>query len=903
MATGPRIERYESRVDTPIKAIEGGAAPIIPRSPDITTGLNMFAEAFGNIAKAQEQSNVANAQAQLASLEPEAQLAFRNKFNEVKNTWAPGAEPMADQMNKFIQDYTDTATKSVTNPRAREMILKRSNELRTNYMLQGADAQVGAEVEYRTGQYTQSYQTVADLSVTDPTKFGLEIAKLNATVMADEQIPVAKRQELVQKNARDAANQVAKVQAESNPDQVLALTGSMLGIKEPVLRTTGGKVDINEAIIRNESGGRMYGNAGEVLRGPAITTADGKTIHAYGKYQLLESTARDQAAKLGIPWSPEVFLRGRTGDASKDAETAAYHDQLGQAYIADQNRQFGGNPILIAAAHNMGPEATRGWAEGRPYQTQSGKWWYPKQPMDMSAMPEETRNYIGKLGVVEEQAPAAPTQGIAAEYAVPFQLLDGPQLLAARNAAQSRLAEINRQNEAKFAVDRDLFKQRIQDLETAGKEGDPFELPGFDEMATFLGPAQAILKTRQLQGYQNMARALKSLPSLSNAELSAAANMPNPDGTEDRENRQFMTDTIRAQADKLIALRKSDPGLAAQDAPGVQAAYSAWQQAGQALREAGKSATQEMVDARDASQQHYIATSFSQQRAWGVVEPKLPNDVLAGLTDGFAYNLANGNVPQAVRVFSDLPKQLGSYEAINQVGEKGGDLAWFSMEGVPPTVISQLNQAKGLKADEVGKFLPNGVKTADINREVQKAFGPLLQSLNANSIDQAASDPGTAGRYARNGYSLAAQYLIGGQASSAKEAANMAYKALYADRETIKNGLRIPNNFDADKVSAGLGQQIARLTPGEMFVAQASPGLTEADTRARILRTVRENGQWITDEQGTGAYLMAGGKPVMGKDGRPIHRTYDQAVKETKTWQPTQADLLEQYRATTRGFR
>lgn len=254
-------------------------------------------------------------------------------------------------------------------------------------------------------------------------------------------------------------------------------------------------------------------------------------------------------------------------------------------------------------------------------------------------------------------------------------------------------------------------------------------------------------------------------------------------------------------------------------------------------------------------------------------------------------------------MFSDLPKQLGSYEAINQVGEKGGDLAWFSMEGVPPTVISQLNQAKGLKADEVGKFLPNGVKTADINREVQKAFGPLLQSLNANSIDQAASDPGTAGRYARNGYSLAAQYLIGGQASSAKEAANMAYKALYADRETIKNGLRIPNNFDADKVSAGLGQQIARLTPGEMFVAQASPGLTEADTRARILRTVRENGQWITDEQGTGAYLMAGGKPVMGKDGRPIHRTYDQAVKETKTWQPTQADLLEQYRATTRGFR
>lgn len=898
-----RINQYESRVDTPIKAIDGGAAPILPGSPDVTRGMDMVAQAFGEIARAQEQSSAANAQAELASLEPQAQLDFRNKFNEVKNTWAPGAEPMADQMSKYIQDYTTQATAGVSNPRARELITKRANELRTSYMLQGADAQVGAEVEYRTGQYVSSYQTVADLSFTQPEKFGLEVAKLNATVMADEQIPLVKRQEIVQKHAREAANQVAKVQAESNPQQVIALTGSMLGITEPVLKTTGGKIDINEAIIRNESGGRMYGDGGEVLRGPAITTAGGQTIHAYGKYQLLESTAQQQAAKIGLPWDRALFLRGRTGDAAKDAETAAYHDQLGQAYIADQNRVFGGNPILIAAAHNMGPEATKGWAEGRPYQTQSGKWWYPKQPMDMAAMPEETRKYIGKLGVVEEQAPAAPTEGVAGEYTVPFRLLDGQQLLAARSAAQSRLAEINRQNEAKFAVDRDLFKQRIDDLEVAGKAGDAFEVPAFDEMVTFLGPAQAILQTRKLQGYQAMSQALKSLPGLTNAELTAAANMPNPEGTEDRANRQFMRDTVTDQAEKIIALRKSDPGLAAQDAPGVQAAYASWQDAAHQMKEAGPMATQEMVDARDAAQQHYITTSFAQQRSWGIVEPKLPQDVLSGLTDGFNYNLKNGNVPQAVRVFSELPKQLGSYEAINQVGEKGGDMAWFAMEGVSPTVISQLNQAAGLKSDEVGKFLPTNVKPADINREVQKAFGPLLATLNSPNIDQAASDPGTAGRYARNGYSLAAQYLIGGQASTAKEAANMAYKALYADRETIVNGLRVPNSFDSSKVVAGLGQQIARLTPDQMFVAQASPGLSEADTRNRILRTVRENGRWITDERGTGAYLMAAGKPVMGVDGKPIHRTYDQAIKETKTWEPTAQDYVEQYRATTRGFR
>jgi len=903
MASTPRIERYESRVDTPIKAIDGGAAPILPGSPDVTRGMSMVAEAFGNIARAQEQSNVANAQADLAALEPQAQLDIRNKFNEVKNTWAPGAEPMADQMNKYIQDYTANVTKGMTNVRSRDLIMKKANELRTSYMLQGADAQVGAEVEYRTGQYVNTYQTIADLSYTQPEKFGLEIAKQNAVVMSDEQIPLVKRQEIVQKYARDAANQVAKVQAESNPQQVIALTGSLMGITEPVLKTTGGKIDISEAIIRNESGGRMYGEGGEVLRGPAITTSDGQTIHAYGKYQLLEATAQQQAEKIGLPWDRALFLRGKTGDAAKDAETAAYHDQLGQAYIADQNRVFGGNPILIAAAHNMGPAATQGWAEGRPYQTQSGKWWYPKQPMDMSAMPEETRKYIGKLGVVEEQATAAPTEGIAGEYTVPFRLLDGQQLLAARSAAQSRLAELNRQNEAKFAVDRDIFKQRMEDTQTALVHGDAVEVPAFDEMATFLGPAQAILKTRQFQGYQQMAGALKSLPGQSNSELAALAGMPDPVGAEDRENRQFMVDTIRDRAEKVLALRKSDPGLSAQDAPGVQAAYASWQGAARDLQEAGPAATAEMVAARDAAQQHYITTSFAQQRSWGVVEPKLPLDVLSGLVDGFNSNLKNGNVAQATRVFSDLPKQLGSYEAINQVGEKGGDMAWFAMEGVSPTVIGQLNQAAGLKTDEVSKFLPASVKPADINREVQKAFGPLLTTLNASSIDQAASDPGTAGRYARNGYSLAAQYLIGGQASTAKEAANMAYKSLYADRETIVNGLRIPNDFDSNKVVAGLGQQIARLTPDQMYAPQASPGLSEADTRARILRTVQQNARWVTDEKGTGAYLMAAGKPVMDAAGKPIHRGYDQAIKETKTWEPGKQDYVDQYRATTRGFR
>lgn len=873
-----RINQYESQVATPSGVVESGPPGRVLEPFDFSTSAAFINQGLRNIAENQERTEVNNANAELAALEPQAQLDILNEYQRIQRSWAPGQEPIARQIDTFITDYAGKASEATSNPRARELIMAKATDLRTRYMLSGATYQQQAEVDFRTGQYTQSYETVAQLGIQAPEAFGLELTKLTNTVMADDQLSLEQRQTLVRKNANAAALTVAKVQAESTPDRTLAIANSLLGISEPALKVSGDGGDVVAGIIRNESGGRMYADSGEVLKGPAIRTASGQTIHAYGKYQLLEETARQQAKTLGIPWNRELFMRGRTGDAAKDAETAAYHDQLGQAYIADQMREFGGNPLLVAAAHNMGPAATRGWAAGRPYQTQSGKWWYPKQPMDMAAMPEETRNYLQKLGPIEQ---VAPDVAVSDEDTVPYRLLDPEQLLSIRSAAQSRMAEINRQNAERFAVDKALFSQRIDDMEAAAKAGDPIEIPGMDEMVTFLGPAQAILKARQLAGYQQMAASLKQLPGLSNDELQSVSNMPNPEGVEDRENRQFVTDTLRDKAKAILAQRNSDPGKAAvESSPQVQAAYRQWQEAASAYHNLPPNErTAEGYQAVNAAQASYITASFAQQRTWGIVDPKLPNDVVTGLSKSFVAGLDSGDPTVSVARYAALPQQLGSYEAIKQVGDKTGDTGWFAMEGVPPDVVLQLRQARAVKPEEAAKLLPDGIKTADVRTEVQRAFAPLINSLGAVGLDQT-SDNASATRYFNGGVTLATQYLISGQASSPKEAANLAYEQLYSSRETIKNGVRIPNQFDADQVTEGLRRRLGNIRPEQVYMRTSSPGLDEGQTRQRILRNIQQNGRWVTNETGDGAYLMVAGKPALDGGGQPISVKFQHVLNE-----------------------
>lgn len=871
----PRIKTYdETQVGTPSAQVSGAQGRGYDPFEIDVAGMG---RAFEGILQEKEKAELDNARADLVAQEPEAQLAFTNELARLQREWVPGQKPLAEQMSTFVASYTDELEKSITNPKAKQLARERGSELRLRYSLAAAQHENVRQLDHRISGYKDTYRKVANLSATDPKQLGVQLATLNAAVMADSQIPEADKATFVREHANAAALEVAKTQAELSPEQALAYVNSRLGVSEPTLTVKSGG-SVLEEIIKRESGGRQYDASGKTLRGAAIKTRDGQTIYAYGKYQLLESTAQATAKELGVPWNRELFFRDKTGDPIRDAETAQYHDLLGTAYVETQKTLFGGDPVLIAAAHNMGPAATKGWAAGRPYQTQSGKWWYPKGPKDLNAMPEETRKYVEGLGKVETKPVA--TDG---EEALAYRLLDNSQLLAVRSAAQARLAEIARAKDAQLELDKELFKQRVTDLEVAAKNGDPVEIPSDGELVTFLGPAKAALTKQKLLDYRQMAGGLKQLPGLSNAELRQVASMPDPEGPEDRENRQFVRDTLVKQAQAQLTARQADPGKAALEAsPAVKDTYTAWQQAAADFYGTPDAArTPEQFAAVNAAQARYVQTSFALQRTWGIAEPKLPADVVSDLAAGFRSQLRTDPRGATAR-FAALPKQLGSFDALQQVAAKAGDLGWFAMEQVPPNVMVKLQQAMALKPEGLNKQLPEGVKPADVSRAVANAFAPLTATLQQASPD-GAGDSLAANRYLNAGVALATQSIVTGQASDPSEAAQQAYAELYGDREAVIDGVRIPRELGPEQVAQGLRRRLEGLDHTTLFAHTPSPGLTLEETQFRIARAVRRQGRWVTNETGTGAYLMRAGVPVRDTSGKPISVSFTEAAQTPAT--------------------
>lgn len=896
-----RIPQYQQQVATPGGEIAGAQGRGV--SP-FNINLGGFQRFEQDLKQARVETEINNANAEISAEEPRAQLALATKFNEVTTAWTPDQKPVPEQMFEYIDQYRAEAEQRITNPRAKELMAERANKFKTQYGLEGFAFQQKAEVDLRVGTYESTYQNIADLSSTNPSMFAGELARANAVVMQDSQIPARMKDEFIRKQSQAAAMKVAKAQSELNPHETFALANALLGVSEPVLKMPAGTAsNLYADIARVESGGRLYDEAGKILRGPAITKADGSTEFAYGRYQLLEGSAKKMAKDLGMEWKPDVFFRERTGNAAIDAETDQYHETLGRGYIDQQQAAFGGNPILVAAAHNMGAGATKGWAMGVPYQTQSGKWWYPKQPMDMAAMPTETRKYIEKLGPVTERKMDTVVD-TKAEDATAFRLLSTEDLIAVRGAAQSNLAELQRQRDAANAINKDLFKSRITDIEVAAKNGDAVQIPPDEELLTYLGPAQAALTKQRLMGYQSMAGALKRLPGLSNAELQATADMPDPEGAEDRENRQFMRDTIATQAQAQLAARAADPGKASMSSEMVQTAYGGYVSASQAVQQAGKQSTPEQLDQLNTAKSNFFKASFAQQRQWGIAEPKLPAAVVEDIATGFRTQFAGGDVTSATVRMQNLPRELGSFDAIQQIGNKTGDLGWFAMEGVPPEVMTVLHAATVQKPEEMSKLLPASVKHTDVDKAVALAFAPLTQTFSVPDID-GAGDAVTAGRYLNGGKALATQYLISGQASSAKEAASMAYQSLYADREAVVDGYRVPRNFDADRVKAGLQRTLFSMKPEAVYLRAPMPGLTDTETRANIVRNVQKNGRWVTNEDGSGVYLMVAGMPARGADGKPIQVPYTKAQAEAPTAEAmrTSGAYDAATRATLRGTR
>jgi len=165
--------------------------------------------------------------------------------------------------------------------------------------------------------------------------------------------------------------------AEERKKMAAAVAANPNAAKGSGTTLTGTAEGIFGNMIKQESGGTHFSN-GKIITSPA---------GALGIAQIMPGTAPEAAKLAGLPWNPELFNRGPTGDPAKDAEARDYNLALGKAYYEAQLKTFG-DPILAAAAYNAGPGNVQRALEkaketGRHY---------------AEFLPPETQNYIAVVG-------------------------------------------------------------------------------------------------------------------------------------------------------------------------------------------------------------------------------------------------------------------------------------------------------------------------------------------------------------------------------------------------------------------------------------------------------------------------------------------------------------------------
>jgi soluble lytic murein transglycosylase len=100
------------------------------------------------------------------------------------------------------------------------------------------------------------------------------------------------------------------------------------------------------------------------------------SVGASGLMQLMPSTARWTAKKIGLPFTPDLIV-------DRDVNL-----RLGTAYLKLVLDDFGGSQALAAAAYNAGPNRPRKWRDGPPLETAI---WAENVPFP------ETRDYVKKV--------------------------------------------------------------------------------------------------------------------------------------------------------------------------------------------------------------------------------------------------------------------------------------------------------------------------------------------------------------------------------------------------------------------------------------------------------------------------------------------------------------------------
>ncbi|CFR19933.1 transglycosylase SLT domain-containing protein [Yersinia kristensenii] len=631
-------------------------------------------------------------------------------------------------------------------------------------------------------------------------------------------IPLDTRKKMLDQAAWDSVNErIGNVKISlMNPE---ALSGFKVG-------NAINSDDLFSAVIGQESGGRQFGNDGKPL-----TSGKGAT----GIAQVMPATGPEAAALAGLPWDP-----------ARHQNDANYNASLGKAYLNQQLKKYGGNPVLALAAYNAGPGKVDEWISrfGDPRKGQ-----ITDESFANSIPYAETQNYVSSVLSNASKLSAAKS------------IIDSPEFADLDGVQKTRAVE-QTYNVIDTATSAQRFniQQRMQDDVARVNSGKPVENPvtisDFTSAqqlnSTPADRAQAYQQFNQYQQTLALQPAYQTvISSPANVGIETVNGLMPATGDADFAFKQQRYTAVAQKYQQVIAAREKDPGgWMVQNIPTVSEAYQNYQS--------------------DPSTGAQLAHQVLMEKQRLGIKNK---DVLPdSLVNGILQQIDN-NKEQDVAAIQSLGQQFGPYsqQVMQQVQKKSGPVLQVVMATNNPRAANALWQNRDVKTAELRSSINSASSGAAESADTE--WASQSKDFSATMVGQPGGVP-VWNNFNDQGRRLT--YLNMQKGMSASDAASQAYQDILGSQYQTKGTWRLPvaANTDMNDVSDGVDAFMSKLKPADITPLIGDPRLSNEVNQQQSLNRIKDNAEWVTNADETGLMLTLNGLIVSGADGNPVTASF-----------------------------
>jgi hypothetical protein len=309
----------------------------------------------------------------------------------------------------------------------------------------------------------------------------------------------------------------------------------------------------------------------------------------------------------------------------------------------------------------------------------------------------------------------------------------------------------------------------------------------------------------------------------------------------------------------LIKQQQTDPAAyVAKYSPVVRSAFDQAQQAG-----------------TPEAYQRYATVTTAEQKRLGVQQVKLLPDAAAEqLAVSFNQKIAEGGSDNAAQLIEGWQQSWGKNfpTIIQQMGNKLPAEAQVIATGLPKDIAERMASVAPIKDSDLKKPLEKG-QADEIQQSVSSAMLPFAESLQGQT-----GGISTYNTMYKAAERTATSYVL--QGMSPKDAGQKVVNGMLNDKYDFFGSYRVPKTLNTEAISSGANMTLRDLKPDDLAPLPGLRGVADDENKRQLHEAVVNGGQWVPNNDETGLNLTVNGYRVLGKDGKPLTKTWGQLLEK-----------------------